>query len=369
MRGTIRARGKGTWQVQVYAGRGPDGREKRVARTVHGKRADADQALRALILEVEAGQHRGDDPTVADLAEQWYAARSASWSPRTRGEYRRQVDLRIVPHLGKRKARTVTARDLDLFYATLSREGVGAQTVRKVHTVVRSMYAQAVRWGIVTANPAAHATPPDIVGAPIEPPDPGAVGRLLAALDDDPRMGAFVRLAATSGARRSELCALRWDDIDLDRGTLLIVRALDGTGGVKTTKTGRGKAMALDPATMNALARWRAALAEHMLALRAGPPVWVFPSERDPTIPTRPDVMTHAWIRLRDRHGVTGVRLHDLRHFMASRMLAAGVDVRTVANRLGHANPATTLRVYAHLIPEADRAAADDLGKLLDSSG
>lgn len=367
MRGTIRARGKGRWQVQVYAGRGPDGREKRVARTIHGKKSDAETALRDLIREVEAGHHQGDDPTVTQLADQWTAARSRDWSPRTRLEYQRQIDLRITPHLGATRARRVHARDLDLLYASLAGEGVGDQTIRKTHTVLRSMFAQAVRWGIVAVNPAAHATPPRITEAPIEPPDPAAVTALLAAVDTDARMAAFVRLAATTGCRRSELCALQWDDIDLDQATLLVVRALDGVGGTKTTKTGRGKAMALDPKTLATLARWRTVTVEQHLAVRAGAPVWVFPADRDPTHPVRPDVMTHAWTRLARRHGLEGVRLHDLRHFMASRMLAAGVDVRTVANRLGHTNPGTTLRVYAHLIPEADRAAADDLGRLLDN--
>lgn len=113
MRGTIRARGKGTWQVQVYAGRDPHtGRERRIARTIHGTKRDAERALARLITEVEAGQHRGDDPTVATLAEQWYTARSGSWSPRTRDAYRRELDQRIIPRLGHRKARTITARDL-----------------------------------------------------------------------------------------------------------------------------------------------------------------------------------------------------------------------------------------------------------------
>lgn len=366
MRGTIRARGKGRWQIQVYAGRGPDGREHRVARTIHGKRADADQALRQLIREVEAGQHRGDDPTVTQLAEQWYTARSSAWSPRTRTTYRATIDQRITPHLGHRRARTITTRDLDLLYATLTTNGDGPQTIRKTHTVIRSMYTQAVRWGITTTNPAVHATPPAITPAPIEPPDPAKITALLAALHDQPHLAAFIRLAATTGCRRSELCALQWDDLDLDRGSMLITRALDGAGGTKTTKTGRAKPMALDPATVDALKAWHARLAAVHLAAKAGPPRWVFPADRDLGQPVNPSVMSHRWARAAAAHGLEGVRLHDLRHFMASRMLAAGVDVRTVANRLGHANPATTLRVYAHLIPEADRAAADDLGRLLD---
>jgi integrase len=65
---------------------------------------------------------------------------------------------------------------------------------------------------------------------------------------------------------------------------------------------------------------------------------------------------------------VTGVRLHDLRHYVATRFLASGIDVRTVAGRLGHRNPATTLNVYSHLVPEADQQAAEALGKLFDDA-
>lgn len=371
MRGTIRARGKGAWQVQVYAGRGPDGREKRVARTVHGKKADAETALRNLIREVEAGQHQGDDLTVSQLADQWTAARQADWSPRVRKEYPRQVKKWITPRLGDRPIRKVTTRELDLFYAQLQTEVAtdsrdGARTVGAIHTILRSMFTQAVRWGLLTVNPAANARPPREQHSPIVPPDPTAIRALLASLDEDLSLAAFVRMAATTGCRRSELCALQWDDIDLDRGVLVVTRAVDGAGGVKPTKTGQAKTMALDAATVAALVRWRAQLLELALAMKAGTPVWVFPASRDLSRWVNPSTMSHRWSRLRAEHSLDKVKLHHLRHFMASQMLAAGVDVRTVANRLGHANPTTTLRVYAHLIPEADRAAADDLGALLE---
>ena len=119
MRGTVRARGKGRWQIQAYAGRHPDGREKRIARTIHGTRKDAERALAALVLQVEAGQHRGDDPTVAELAEQWYAARAADWSPGTARQYRHQLDRHILPALGTTRARKVRPADLDRLYATM----------------------------------------------------------------------------------------------------------------------------------------------------------------------------------------------------------------------------------------------------------
>lgn len=373
MRGTIRARGKGRWQVQVYAGRTPDGREHRVARTIHGTKRDAERTLTRLITEVEAGRHHTDDPTVTQLAEQWYAARQADWSPGTARQYRHQLDRHILPTLGPMRARKVRPSDLDRLYAAMRADGLAPGTVRKTHTIASSIFTQAEKWDLVATNPARAATPPKLTAPPVDPPAAGDLARLLADMQKSHTdLACFVRLAVTTGCRRGELCALQWDDIDLDAHTLLVARALaDGPSGleVKGTKTGRAKAMALDAGTVSALRTHRAALVEHHLAVRAGAPLWVFPADRDPTRPVRPDVMTHRWGRLAATHGLTKVRLHDLRHFVASQMLAQGADIRTVAGRLGHANPATTLRIYAHLIPEADRAAADDLGALLDGTG
>lgn len=108
MRGTVRARGKNTWQVQVYAGHHPDGRERRVARTIHGTRRQADEALRDLIREVETGRHRTDNPTVTELAEQWYATRDADWSPGTARQYRHRPTRRHRTPMDGRDRRAAT---------------------------------------------------------------------------------------------------------------------------------------------------------------------------------------------------------------------------------------------------------------------
>ena len=82
--------------------------------------------------------------------------------------------------------------------------------------------------------------------------------------------------------------------------------------------------------------------------------------------PWRPNRLTQAFARLRSPLGLEGVRLHDLRHFQATVLIAAGVDVRTVAGRLGHADPSTTLRIYAAFMEPADRAAARVVEATLD---
>jgi integrase len=92
----------------------------------------------------------------------------------------------------------------------------------------------------------------------------------------------------------------------------------------------------------------------------------VFSRDPDGDRPWAPNDVTKAFIRVRTQAGLDSVRLHDLRHFAATRMLVAGVPVRTVSGRLGHANAATTLGVYAHFIEASDRDAATKLGALLE---
>ena len=93
---------------------------------------------------------------------------------------------------------------------------------------------------------------------------------------------------------------------------------------------------------------------------------YVFSSQTDGSTPWRPYRWTSAWLRLRERVGIDkSVRLHDLRHFTATRLLDAGVPVKTVSGRLGHARPATTLNIYAHFAPATDRLAADAMGRIL----
>jgi integrase len=136
------------------------------------------------------------------------------------------------------------------------------------------------------------------------------------------------------------------------------------------TKTYQCRRLALDEATVGLLAAHR----EQMIAAaqeygsKLGADAFVFSDAPDGTEPLRPDSTTRGFRALCARAGIEGVRLHDLRHYVATRLLSAGVDVRTVAGRLGHRNASTTLNVYAHFLPERDRDAADTLGKLFGAA-
>jgi integrase len=214
-----------------------------------------------------------------------------------------------------------------------------------------------------------RATPPRLNRRPVIPPAAGDVLRLIDAADPD--LAAYLRLAAVTGARRGEICALRWDDIDLAASTVAISRSVVGrrndSVSEKTTKTAVSRRIALDDATVEALRNHLARCRARADACGAtlGPRAHLFSPEADGSRPWRPDGITLAFGRLRRQLGLGSVRLHDLRHAAATQMLAAGIPVSIVAGRLGHASPATTLNVYGHWVQASDQAAAAVLGDLL----
>lgn len=380
MRGHLRQRGADSFQLIVYAGRDPvSGRDRYVRKAFKGSKRAAQQALARLVTEVGDGEHVGTEASFGDLLERWYERGVADWSPATALAHRSIIDRHLVPTLGAKAVTKLTTADIDGLYARLRSRGapggrpLGAASVRRTHVVVHAALAQAVRWKWLRVNPASNASPPRVVAPEIVPPAPGDVARLLTVLADlDAPLHAYVRLAATSGARRSQIVGLRWCDVDFDAATATFARSVVlGPAGVEVRNTTKGKRVyriAVDAGTLAVLAEHKKHCIEN--AKECGVPLppdgYAFSNDVEGAQPWRPDATTHRFSRVCAQAGLHGVRLHDLRHYVATRMLSAGADVRTVAGRLGHANPSVTLNVYAQFLPQSDRRAAEALGALLD---
>jgi integrase len=229
-----------------------------------------------------------------------------------------------------------------------------------------------VRWGWLRFNPAINASPPRIPLKALSPPSPEQVAILFRlALETNPALAAFVRLAASSGARRGEIVALRRRDLNVAEGVLSIERGIvlaDGKLIEQGTKTHQGRRISLDASTLAILQTHLDQMDEQASSVGAqlNADSFIFSDAADASSPWLPDSTTRAFRALCSKAGVEDVRLHDLRHYVATRLLAAGVDVRTVAGRLGHRNASTTLNVYAHFVPQADERAADLLGEIFD---
>lgn len=373
MAGSIEERGRGVYRLRVEGPRRADGRRRYVTRTHRGTAKTAQQALTQLLVEVGRGEHVGDDATVTDLLESWMAV--AQLEESTRRDYRSVIDRHLVPRLGRMKVHAVRPSHLDHFYADLAREArLGPDRIKKAHNVLSRAMHQAVAWGWIVRNPCRDASPPSVPTKPVRAPSVADVQKLLAAADAELLL--WLRLSATLGARRGEVAALRWPAIDLKDGELVIAEALidagkkTGKGGIvrKETKTRNQRRIAIDDVTLQMLSAHRRLVAAR--ALEAGVGLladgYVFSRDAAGVTPWRPDAATHQFRELRQSLDLPDeLKLKDLRHFVATQMLGAGVDPRSVAGRLGHSRPSTTLDRYAAFIPARDRDAANALGELL----
>jgi integrase len=366
------------WRVVVDAGTDPiTGKRRQLTRTVHGTKREAEAVRNAMLTEIAEGRVSRTRSTVADLLDAWFEANEHDWSPRTALENRRQIDTVLIPALGSTKLARLKASDLDAFYARAragayaSGKPLAASTVRKFHQILRSALQQGVRWEWIAMNPAANAKPPKGKRTEPTPPTPEELASLLELAEREvPDFYVYLRLASIIGARRGEMCGLRWSDFR-DGDTVLEVRSAavitrDGIV-VKETKTDRVRRVAIDEDTASLIAEHRLAMEERarICELSLSPDAFVFSYDADCSEPWRPDSVSRRFGWVRGRAGLDNVRLHDLRHFVATQLIAKGVDMRTVATRLGHASPTTTLNTYSHFVPEADREAAELLGGLL----
>jgi len=381
MSGSLRQRGERSWQLRVHAGRDSiTGRKRYVEKTFHGTRRQAERALAALVTETDSYVPRNNkEATLGRLLNEWLENMTPSFSPRTVTVTKNYIEKSIVPKLGAIPVSKLSPLDLDRFYRHLLNIGgprgeYSPSTIRRIHGIIRSALSQGVRWGCLRHNPAIDASPPRVPVRRLSPPEPELVVRLFKiAKEADPALAAFVVLAAATGARRGELIALRWDDLDLERATMTIERGVvlaDGELTEQMTKTHQSRRLALDGGTVQTMRKHydHAKATAEAFGFDLNRQAFVFSNAVDGSIPWRPDSTTSPFRSLCDRAGVKGIRLHDLRHYVATRLLAAGVDIRTVAGRLGHRNPSTTLNVYAHFVPQSDHEAAVALGRLFDAA-
>ncbi len=377
MKGLIRQRGA-SWELRVYLGHDPlTGKKRYVTRTVRGGKREAQTALAEMVTEAERGLTVRTTATVGELLEAWFEFATPDFSPKTVKETRGYIDRSLMPALGTWSLAKLKPADLDAFYRRLLASGgsggrpLAPGTVRRIHGILRRSLNQGLKWGWIGINPATATTPPRVPVSDIKPPSAEALARVLRRADSEsPDLGCYLMLAAATGARRSELIALRWTDVDLDGATVSIERGIVAgpTGLVeKGTKTHSARRVSLDARTTESVADHRERMMDRaaMCRVTTAADAFVFSNAADGSQSWFPDSVSRSFKRLCEKEGVPGVRLHDLRHFVATQLLSAGVDVRTVAGRLGHRNAATTLNVYAHFLEQTDRAAADIIGDVL----
>ena len=383
-RGHIEQLPSGKYRARVYAGRDPlTNKERYLLQTAPTYEA-AQKAATQLQRQVDEDQPPKSNLTVREAVEQWLEV--AALEDTTRERYDDLIRLYVLPTFGHIQAAKLDAELLERFYARLHRcrdmctgrpraghtcRPLSTSTTRKVHYIIRGALERAVRWRHLSINPAAMAEAPVTQRTEPAPPSADEAARLLNAAWSDPEWGLLLWLTMLTGPRRGEISALRWRHIDFERSLLSIIRSnAQPKGGLKEkhTKTGQARKIALDAHTVELLTahrqRWERRLDD--LGLVLSPDAFVFSTSPDGLTPYMPRAISQRYRKLALKLKLRSTRLHSLRHYSATELVAAGVDIRTVAGRLGHGSGgATTLKVYAGWVNEADRRAADTMATIV----
>ena len=416
-KGHIERLPSGSFRVHVYAGTDPvTGKERRLKRTVATEERAARELAR-LLRAAEAGHAPEDSATVGLVLDRYLEIADLGVSTRlTHESYIRRI---IRPVLGDVRLRSLGPDTLDALYAHLKRcsrlcgrlpktehhtsgrhdcdercgplrdhrtgrphecdkrcrphrcTPLAPGSIVKVHAITSAALSLAVRYDWIDRNPAERATLPRLRKRQPQPPSPKEAARLLNDVwQDDEEFGLYLWAAMTTGARRGELLALRENRLDFEVHEVMFAKnyvVKSGQRIEKETKTGEARWVSLDPLTCELFAehfrRRRASLA--VMGVTVPADAFVFSPDPAGAQPWNPDTMTHRYERYAARAGIPS-SLKELRHYSATQLLSNGVDLRTVAGRLGHSEGSTTRRFYAQFARPADQHAASVLSGQLD---
>jgi len=376
--GSIRySEGKKLWLARLMVGYRLDGRPD--IREVSAKTQKVCKArLDALKAQANGGTLPSTDVaglTVGAFIDRWLGAVKPNLRERTYVLYRGYCETHFKPALGSKKLAKLSHDDVQAFLNVKRDEKrprgkqektLAPRTVHHLYRVFGTVLHWGVRKGYITVNPMLRVDAPRVGKVEMTPLTASQTAALLDAANaaGDSLLGLWT-VAAFTGARKSELLGLTWDDIDLEAATLRI-----RPSAVRDVKTPRSRrTLDLDADAIAALLAHRDRQTFQRLAIVDGYTDLgiVFASERG--TPLDQGNVTRRFKRALKRAGLPQTtRLHDLRHGVATMLLEAGEPVPSVSEYLGHASPAITMTVYAHAVPGAKKRAAERVGAILRSA-
>ena len=405
---------KGVWRIQ-YAWTDKAGERHRECETWHGKKSGAYRRLEEIKLSHDQGVNLdGSKVTFAEFAADWQQAReeSGELAEHTLTDSARYVRT-LSEYIGGLALADIDAEKVARLMRSIRRDrrgrhggAISNRTLLAYYQCLNQILKQACNWDYILRNPCDKVKPPkpaDVERRSLSTKD---ARRLLATLEREERKeraafetkeqrqigwnadqgrGAIrglhklanivgVRIGLATGMRLGEVAGLTWADVDLTGQCLHVSQSLTQKGNLKKPKTIAGKrTIWLDVATAAHLAEWKRFQTKQLRKIGKIQEGQKAP-ESIPVVCSDIGGFTNVnnfgawWRSWRERNGFTGLKFHELRHTQATQLLANGVDVKTVQTRLGHADPALTLKWYAHSVEENDRQAAALIGGLFASA-
>jgi integrase len=355
---------------------------RRYTKVVHvsqrnrGGQGEANEAMRAFVAEIDAQMaHPHSQRPLSEVMEAYIAQQRRTGKRQGSLEVYGRVSKRLDDIAGYAVA-DLTPHDLDTFYGRLRDRGLSDQTIRSTHDVVSAALEQARKWGWVESNPAKDATPPVPKAKPKERLTPVQVGQLftLAMEREEPVLAMAIFVASYTGARRGELCALRWDDLDTNAATLGVRRQFvpraGGGQALEELKSDTGttdgvRVIHLDTRVLGVLERWRGHQ-QTLNALGREPEGWLLSHDGGHT-PLHAKSLGNAMTELGAKLGLK-ISTHTFRRFADTQLVAGNVDVDTAARRSGH-TPQVMLARYTQGTDDRAVAASVTLADRLVDQG
>ncbi|HVB25872.1 MAG TPA: site-specific integrase [Ktedonobacteraceae bacterium] len=365
--GSIYQRKDGRWVAAVTL-------ENRKRKTFYGEtRKEVQSKLKAALHEQQQGTLlTGPDQTLGTYLEKWIEqVIRLTKRPNTYNGYRSVVKCHLIPALGHIKLQKLTVEQLQAFFANKQKK-LKPKMLALIHSVLSSALTNAIRWGLVGRNVASLVQLPSVERYEGEVLTEEQARKLLDTARGS-RLDALLLVALTTGIRRGELVSLRWSDIDVGTGILHVrrnVARMDGVGYIERepkSQAGRRK-IALPHVVLEALEEHREK--QEQARVKAGEK-WqekglifcnIYGNYFDP------DHMGVLFKKLLKKADLPDVRFHDLRHSVATILLAAKIDLKAVSEMLGHSSVAITADIYQSVLPEQQREIVDKMSKLYGHS-
>lgn len=383
MVGNIEKRGENSYRLRVSGGYTGDGQRIIYKKTVQAtNKKEAQKELALFISEIETGQAlSAKKMRFRDYADFWinnYAI--PNLSPKTYERYKSMLKARILPYLGNMYLDKIQPMQLMYLYQELSectyvRKNVtyklSAKTVLEHHRLIHSMLQQAMYWQMVPYNAASRVRPPKAKKPHINFYDDVQTIALIKALEgEELKFRVIILLTIFTGLRRGEVLGLEWNDISFKNSSVSVRQASQyvPTIGIytKDPKTETSNRVISIPESITKLLReYQRKQMEQRLKLGDK---WILTNRvfvQFDGKPMHPDTITKWFRQFLEEKNLPHITFHGLRHTHATLLISQGLDVRTVSNRLGHAQTSTTLNIYAHSFARMDREASEKLDNLL----
>ena len=378
MKGSIRERSPGHWAIILDVPDPKTGERKRKWHSFRGSKRQAQVEAARLISQIQGGTYLAPDKTTfAEFAERWLTHTKAQVSPKSHERYSEIMRKNVVPLIGGQVLSKLKPAAISEAYAKAlesgRRDGTGGlspRTVHHMHRIVRQSLAQAVKWELLTRNPADAVDPPRVERTAMSTYTLPQTGELIDAMRGT-RLFVPTLLAVLLGMRRGEIAALRWRSVDLDSGQISIIESAEQMNGavrLKPPKNGRSRTVALASTIIEELRAHRITQAQELLRLGVRLSDDHFVCTHADGRMMQPTWITHEWVRLISETDLPRIRFHDLRHGHATHMLASGIHPKVASERLGHSKVGITLDLYSHVLPNMQEDAAAQVDAALQAA-